>query len=218
MVLLDRERSGLVPTKWLTEPGSLAGHWLSPQHVDTLQVREATGADLTNPNCQAFPSDCFVITIGGSERHYRFTAAYGSFFLYAVDVVGDGVEAMLLEYGTGRGTSVHEKHLTIVHFTANNTETLLQVQLSGYVPGEFRGDPPAWVRRYSLVASRASRSVDIVTRLIPPPYVPRFFGYADTLAALQYPRLVFRYRPDLSTYEIAEGRLIPLSAEPADRR
>lgn len=209
-VLLDRDRSDRTPSISLQNPGNLPGHWLSSGVVESVEVSHASPEDFVDPRyCEYFPHDCFAIKIA-AKRYYRFIAAYESFLLYGMDVTGDGIDELLLEYGEGRGTSVHTKHLTVLQLTNEGAERLLSVQLTGYVTGEFRGDPPSWVRRYGLVRSPRSASTDVIVWLLPPPYVPRFVGNAEVLAILQHPRLVFRYRPDFSTYELAEANLVPL--------
>ena len=209
---LDRHRSDRQPSQSLSEPGTLPGHWLSSKELHRLEVKLAADNDLIALGCRFFREDCFVVEVAGSRARLPFIASYGSFLLYGIDVDGDGQDEIFLEYGLGRGTAVHEKHLSVFQFVDSRPEPrdLLHVQLTGYLyEKEFRGEPSAWLRRYALLAPRGG-AVDVLVWLLPFPRPAGFDPDEETRRVLESPTLKYRYRGDLGRYDLAKAKRVPL--------
>src|SRR6266571_5456270 len=105
----DTAESNVRRRQLLTTPGNLSGHWTSAKSVSAITI----SANPPSPEQKrdfpleyAFAEDFFLASGSGLES-LHFTATYGSFSAYAVDVNGDGRDELVLEYGEDRGTDAY---------------------------------------------------------------------------------------------------------------
>jgi hypothetical protein len=131
---LDTQRSMLAPKGVLTSAGVLKGHWLARDWESELFV-EPHPEDAPSDD---FPEDHFQVRIrdGDQWTFYQYLeAAYGAFTIFGVDLDGDGIDEVVVEYGWGRGTSAYIRKLAIGKAGAKHLNLIFETALSGYLPG-----------------------------------------------------------------------------------
>ena len=177
--------------------------WWSHSHVEHVEDEKVCGYS----DAPVGPwSDCFQIVLSGIDAPIPFTASYQDFALFAADVDCDGIDEAFLEYGLGRGTNAHEKHLDVLRLSEPDPRLLLSAQLTGYLLVARRGDPPVWVRQYSLVKSRLHCALDVQLRLVAPKTTPTGLDDPEGAENLRIPTIRFRYSPRARAYERLKPR------------
>jgi hypothetical protein len=159
-----------------------------------------------------FSEDEFTLLIhsGTNTITRNFTAAYGPFRVYGVDLGYGGPEAIVLETGAGRGTFVYVQRLEVLTFVGKWFETVFKADLNGYVWDPDLHDPVSWERTYSWKHVDGNTHLGLEILLIPPSAIPRFCGYEESLFVLQHSRIAFKFNPHRDRFEITEEDLRPL--------
>jgi len=208
------EESAFIPRKSLTSPGTLRGRWLSKGNRVSLVVSQTdtNRAEAQNQQSAFFTVDEYTLQIRSKTDTLarRFTAAYGAFRIYGVDVDGDGVDEIVLERGEGRGTFVYVQKFEVLSVSESGFETVFQADLNGYIWNPDGDDPVSWERVYLWKNGKQGRELEF--RLIPPPEVPRYCGMEEALFVLQHPRLRFRFNRQRDRFEIVEEEFRPLGS------
>ncbi|SRR5260370_14149032 len=199
----DAAASNVRPREILKQPGNLRGHWTSAKFASilTITANPPTAKQKKDfPLLFAFPEDHFVVAVPGLEP-LNFTATYGTFAAYPLDVNGDAQEELAIEYGDGRGTDAYVRHLAIFEVSANHFLPILDIALNGYLDVQsIKGDPPAWKRYYAL--HRERNRVDVRLSLVEPEFVPKYLGDVQLTEPLQFTSLTYRYNRARRTYEL----------------
>ena len=219
--LLQNE-SAFLPRESLTEPGALKGKWLSKKARESLTVSliyaSRAGAEKKDP--AIFFEDEFTLTLHSAtnilKRH--FTAAYGSFRIYGVDVDGDGLDEIVLERGEGRGTFAYVQMLEILKVSQSHIESVFHAELNGYIYNPDADDPVSWERAYAWKKGKQNAELELELRLIPPAAVPKYCGSEATLFVLQHPKLRFRLNREQERFEIVDETFAPLGREATDHK
>lgn len=206
---LSEKDSSFIPRHSLVGPGELDGRWLSSTTSDTLRVRPLCIGKKNGES--STPEDEFTMTLrSGSETLvWNFTASYGEFRIYGVDVDADGQEEIVLEYGEGLGTFVYVHKLTVLAPAKDDFCLLFKIDLNGYLVDPDLREVVSWERTYSWRDVDGDSRLELLIRLAPPPVIPRNVRDADLLLVLQHPDLIFKFNPGKERFEIIESRLSP---------
>lgn len=145
---LDRKGSTALPESILTAPGTIAGFRL--------------GEPTTDLRVEMLEDECYAIRLGNSEVTQEFPAAYDGFAVFALDLNGDGRDEVIVESGTGRGTSVYQRDVTAYRVINGSFEPVFACVLNDYFTVVGERFPGGWARRYRLMQDEATRRVEIV--------------------------------------------------------
>jgi len=213
---LSREQSAFIPRTVLTEPGTLAGHWLSPSNTSSLSVSPVEDTSRKKGRKKSNPSlaEDFVLRLqaGTNVATREFTASYGPFRVYGIDADADGKDEIVLEYGEGRGTFVHVQKLEILTMSGKHFEPLFKADMNGYLWDPDQDDPLSWERTYTWKKLDGAGRFDLQLDLIPPASVPRYCGVEEDLMILQHPKVIYRLNSERCRFEIIQEEFRPLSS------
>jgi hypothetical protein len=212
---LIASQSVFAPSNVLTDPGVLRDRWCSSNEVSELRVRARYDAvaKKKGKRLPPFYEDEFTLSIhsGTNIIKHNFTAAYGPFRVYGVDLGYGGPVVIALETGEGRGTFVHVQRLEILKVVDKRFQTVFAADLNGYVWDPDLHDPVSWERTYSWKHVDGNTFLGLEVQLIQPPVTPRFCGDEKSLFFLQHPRIAFKFNPHRDRFEITEEDFRTLS-------
>ena len=213
-LFLDKQISVSVPAEIVTRPGSLKGHWFQKDEESELIIEQYNpkNPDHAKVSTWGWESDNFIVYLKqGSEKRFMtcLHASYEVFAIYGVDVDGDGVDEIVIEHGRGRGTFVYLRQLTIAKCGPKRFLRIFEIDLNGYISGKPRDarpilDPDVWERRYAFIDKDSDGILEIYVYVIPPKCLSLYLARANNAMALQFPRMLYSYCPELCTYELAD--------------
>jgi hypothetical protein len=193
--------SDLKPKKILKEPGSLEGRWLSGgKSILEVSLDNSGRNDFDSQRyCEDFKHDCFTVRIKDTDIHpLPLTAAYKAFSIYGADLTGEGTDAIIIESGEGRGTSVHVRSVRIYKIEGGYFVPIFEATLNGYLgnaydPETKSAEPLTWERNYYFKKNMKDKTMDIVLQL---DYKPgRMYGVSrlDDLFNVQAKQIINKY-------------------------
>ena len=183
---LDRKASTVLPKTILAEPGTIEGFRLGGPTV-VLQVEQ-------------IEEERYVIRIGNSKVSRQFQATYDGFAVFALDLNGDGRDEVIVESGSGRGTSVYQRDVTAYRVINGTFVPVFACVLNDYFAVVGEKFPGGWARRYRLMRDEVTRRVEIVL-ILEVPAVPVSTPDADAQIAMS--RREMRFTLDESgTYRL----------------
>ena len=148
---LDQKGSTVLPETILTAPGAIEGFRLGGP-IAVLRVVQ-------------IEEERYAIRLGNSEVSRQFQAAYDGFAVFALDLNGDGRDEVIVESGTGRGTSVYQRDVTAYRVINGAFVPVFACVLNDYFAIVGEKFPGGWARRYRLMKDEATRRVEIVLGL-----------------------------------------------------
>jgi hypothetical protein len=198
----------------MDQPGKLSGKWLrSLENVNlTIEPRQAKNTGDSGAEAPAFSEDDFTMSVdaGTNRLSHDFTAAYGRFCVYPIDIDGKGVDFIAIQRGEGRGTSVYVESLEILKCSKTGFTRLFDADLNGYIWNPDVRDVVSWERRYLWTRSKRKNVLGLELRLVPSPLIPKNCGPETTLYVLQHPKLAFGFDAEGERFEIVREEFQPL--------
>ena len=184
---LDQKGSTAFPETILTATGAIEGFRL--------------GGPTTVLRVVPIEEERYAIRLGDSEVSREFPAAYDGFAVFALDLNGDGRDEVIVEAGTGRGTSVYQRNVTAYRVINGAFAPVFACALNDYFAVVGEKFPGGWARRYRLMRDEVTRRVEIVL-ILEVPAVPVSTPDADAQIAMS--RREMRFTLDESgTYRLA---------------
>jgi hypothetical protein len=213
--------SDLKPKKILKEPGSLEGKWLSGEKsILEVSLDSSLRNDFNSQKyCEAFKHDCFVIRIKGTDvTALPLTAAYEEFRIYGADLTGEGTDAVVIESGEGRGTSVHVRSVKIYKIEEGHFVPIFEAKLNGYLANAYDPEiksvePLTWERKYYFKKNKKNKALDIILQLDDKPKIMHGVAKLDDLFDIQAKKIVNKYDRKRQSYFLDKVILEPNEKE-----
>lgn len=193
--------SDVRPQKILKTSGTLEGKWVSNgKNILEISIDSSGRNDFNSQRyCEDWKRDCYVIRIKETEVYpLPLTVAYGAFSIYGADVTGEGTDAIIIESGEGRGTSVHVRKVEIYKIAEGYFVPIFEATLNGYLANAYdpeikSAEPLTWERNYYFKKNRKSRSMDIILQLAYKPKALHGVSRLNDLFDIQAKQIINRY-------------------------